>query len=615
MKLTINDNLLTIQQANEICNTLFPKDKSTTLKIQATKSLVNSSIFLDDCLTVEYVNLSYLFRSIFLYATKENWNRKVVENSAFERLSIMLDSSRDGVLTLDYLKKVILKLAFMGYTSMQIYTEDTYEVNEEPYFGYLRGRYSKSDMKEIDQYAASYGIEVIPCIQTLAHLERIFSWPTYKNIQDIHDILLVDDERTYQLIGHMLDTVKECFSSHTINIGMDEAFLLGMGKYHEIHGDVCRTKIMLEHLKKVAAMAKERGYDCLMWSDMFYRLAFGSYYDEKCGSFEDKYTTNIPDNVDLIYWDYYSDSESHFESIMNQHKAFHTNTWFAGGAWTYLGFLPDNDFSLRLVKSSVEACQKTGVKNYLMTLWGDNGSECSISLVLPVLLHLAEACYHQTNESNIQIKFERLTNLKEEVFFLPEKIDKVGNITGAEFTDPSKYLFYNDCFAGQFDSLVSISNGSEYKKIAQELKPWMKNKQYGYLFATPYYLAEVMSIKVTLGIDTRNAYQRKDKKALKKLAKKYSQLSNYLKQFYQAFLNGWKMEKKIYGLEIHNYRIGGLIARVEYCRKEILAYCSGKTNQIEILDEAILDYFGKKEHSKCLAYINRFDQIFTVNYL
>lgn len=57
-----------------------------------------------------------------------------------------------------------------------LYTEDTYEVNDEPYFGYVRGRYTKEEMKELDAFAGSLGISLIPCIQTLAHLKATFRW-------------------------------------------------------------------------------------------------------------------------------------------------------------------------------------------------------------------------------------------------------------------------------------------------------------------------------------------------------------------------------------------------------------------------------------------------------
>ena len=64
-------------------------------------------------------------------------------------LGVMVDCSRDAVYTVGSLKKYISLLAKMGYNSLQLYTEDTYEADGEPQFGYLRGRYSKAELKEL----------------------------------------------------------------------------------------------------------------------------------------------------------------------------------------------------------------------------------------------------------------------------------------------------------------------------------------------------------------------------------------------------------------------------------------------------------------------------------
>ena len=61
----------------------------------------------------------------------------------------------------------------MGLNAVCLYTEDTYEVPNEPFFGYLRGRYETSELKELDDYAADFGIEMFPCIQTLGHMEQV----------------------------------------------------------------------------------------------------------------------------------------------------------------------------------------------------------------------------------------------------------------------------------------------------------------------------------------------------------------------------------------------------------------------------------------------------------
>ena len=97
-------------------------------------------------------------------------------------------------MNVNFVKKIALIIKKMGYNTLMLYTEDTYEVNNQPYFGYLRGRYTKKEMKELDAYCNEIGIELIPCIQTLAHLNAIFKWQEYIEIRDCDDILLCGND-------------------------------------------------------------------------------------------------------------------------------------------------------------------------------------------------------------------------------------------------------------------------------------------------------------------------------------------------------------------------------------------------------------------------------------
>ena len=55
---------------------------------------------------------------------------------------VMLDMSRNAVMTVENVKKYIDNLSKMGFNTLLLYIEDTYEVKNEPYFGYMRGRYT-----------------------------------------------------------------------------------------------------------------------------------------------------------------------------------------------------------------------------------------------------------------------------------------------------------------------------------------------------------------------------------------------------------------------------------------------------------------------------------------
>ena len=111
----------------------------------------------------------------------------------------MLDMSRNAVMKPEEVKKYARLLKSLGYNMIQLYTEDTYEVDGEPYFGYLRGRYSQEELKEVVSYCEGLDMEVIPCIQTLAHLNQIFRWRAYEPMLDCADILGVEVLRPAQV--------------------------------------------------------------------------------------------------------------------------------------------------------------------------------------------------------------------------------------------------------------------------------------------------------------------------------------------------------------------------------------------------------------------------------
>ena len=90
-------------------------------------------------------------------------------------LGVMLDCSRNAVMSVQGVKNYANIIAKLGYNTLMLYTEDTYEIPSQPYFGHLRGRFSQAELKEIDSYCAGVGIELVPCIQMLGHLGTFLS--------------------------------------------------------------------------------------------------------------------------------------------------------------------------------------------------------------------------------------------------------------------------------------------------------------------------------------------------------------------------------------------------------------------------------------------------------
>lgn len=75
---------------------------------------------------------------------------------------VMLDMSRNGVMQADEVCRFAKTVKSFGYNTLMLYTEETYEVENEPYFGHYRGRYTQAELKQIVDYCENIGIEVIP---------------------------------------------------------------------------------------------------------------------------------------------------------------------------------------------------------------------------------------------------------------------------------------------------------------------------------------------------------------------------------------------------------------------------------------------------------------------
>ena len=253
----------------------------------------------------------------------------------FNKFGVMLDCSRNAVMAPDALKKFITTLAKMGYNQLHLYMEDTYPVEGEPFFGYLRGGYTCDELRDLDDFAFAHGIELIPNIQTLAHMSAFNRWR--RDLIDTDDIMLVGSEQVYDLIDRMFKSLRACFRTDQLHIGMDEAHMLGRGKYQDLHGAENRFDILLKHLNRVCELAGKHGFTPMMWSDMFYRLANGGDYYAKSSGFDASISKHIPENLSLVYWDYYHTEEEIYRDMIRGHRSLSDKILFAGGAWKWCG--------------------------------------------------------------------------------------------------------------------------------------------------------------------------------------------------------------------------------------------------------------------------------------
>lgn len=510
-------------------------------------------------------------------------------------LGVMIDCSRGAVMNVPSLKRFIDLLSKMGYKALQLYTEDTYEIPEEPYFGYLRGKYTQKELREVDAYAAARGVELIPCIQTLAHLDAIVRWDRFRPIVDINNILLAEDEGTYQLIEEMFSSIEATFSSRRIHIGMDEAHMVGLGKYLDKHGYQNRAEILLRHLSRVTEIAARHGFRPIMWSDMFFELATGGGY-RPGATFSPEVLDKVPENLDLVYWDYYRLDPAFYEGVLRVHQNFHNPIIFAGGLWTWRGFAPMTRSSLRTTDAALEACRKTGVRDIFFTLWGDDGGECSYFSALPMLFYASRALDGAPDPEKLREEFREITG--EDYDRMTEMSDVNLPSDTAPFSNSSKVWLYQDPFLGLFDRTVPPDAPARLEAVADRLEASAaESPTCGDLYRLEAAFARAAARKCDIGVRTRAAYRAGDRAALLSLAEvDYPRAREAVDALHRAFEMVWFSDNKPNGYELHDTRLGGLSSRISTCAARLAAYASGALDSLPELEEDILPAQGGKDN-------------------
>ena len=486
----------------------------------------------------------------------------------------MMDCSRGQVPRVDTIKKYIEILSKFGYTYLMLYTEDTFEMEGHPYFGYMRGRYTKEELQEIDSFAASKGIELRGCIQTLAHMERIKRHGPYRDLYDIDNIFLAKDERVYALIDDILKTMSECISSRKIHIGMDEAWKLGRGRYQDINGPTHIKEIMNYHLQRVNEIAKKYGYTCYIWGDML----MSSYLLNG--------VVDIPEGILPYCWRYSPIGDKGTdEEIKTYLKISPNGMAYAGGVDRWHGFTPHNAYSFASLKEQIKSCIKNGVNNYLVTAWADCAADASVFSTLPGVFYASLLWRGLDLNKDTKKEFYDVVGMEFDDYLHIDDLDRFDqtkNRLKQEINDLSFIHLYNDPLQNLYPEVEGDEYFNFYKKCEKTLQKLSKNPEFGYIFASLAALAKVLKYKANLGKNIYETYKNKgDLTPVILQAKKVLKLLN---EFTKIYSYQWLKEAKGMGYEKQNIRLGGLKERIAFTIDLLTKYQNKEIDKIDELE-------------------------------
>jgi len=549
--------------------------------------------------------LGKIFESVYIIANDDEIYKSgeiesylnFEEMAQFNHLGTMVDCSRSSVASVDTVFYLLRICALLGFNCFQLYTEDTYKMDNEPFFGYMRGGYSEDELVMIDDYAYNLGIEVFPCIQTLGHLGQILQWPYYANVRDTSEVLLVEYEETYQLIEKMIKTITKPFRSKLIHIGMDEAHGLGEGRYRQIFGNKESCQVFLEHLQRVNQICKNLGLTPLIWSDMLFCLAGKNnsltvYYDN-INPLSSEQALQIPSEVNLVYWDYYHVNTDFYLCKIKHHRELGCEPWFAGGIWTWNRFWAALPFTFDSGNAALQALKMEQVKNTFVTIWGDDGNEFDIYSSLPGLVLYGEHGYtpnFEVSPNAIKTMFGAICGGDLDAWMEACKLDNVvpNNSEPKIYFPPnaSKWILWMDPIYAFLSSQYSMLDLEKHytelhsyltKATNDNPKKYPLNKYLEF----PALMAYVLSLKVNIRKKLEEAYKNNDRARLQELYDgDLSLLCKNVEKLWKLHRNNWLERAQPFGSETVELRYGGLIIRLNSLYDRIKGYLDNKYTSI-----------------------------------
>ena len=509
------------------------------------------------------------------------------EQTPFETLGIMLDCSRNAVMTVEHFKSWLRQLALLGYNMAMLYTEETYELPGEEYFGYLRGRYSPDELKEIDRYASSLNIEMIACIQTLGHLDHLLKWPAYAQVKDTSEVLLVDEDATYELIEKMISQFSDCFRSRRIHIGMDEAHDLGRGKFMDRNGYEREYDLFNRHLGRVVEICNRHGLKPMIWSDMYFSMGCesGDYYDPKT-IIPANVKAGIPTEVELVYWDYCHENEAFYLDWIERHRKLGKEPIMASAIWTWVQFWYNHQHTQATVTACIDACRKSELKEIFFTLWGNNGAYCEFDSALAGLTCCAERAYADghPDEKKLAARFSAICGADYHAVIQADELNQIANPDSLMWDDPILNVDWKE--KKKTDSDYWAKAAARASELAEKLSVHAETVAPIDL-AYALNLVEYLKRRIELGLNLETAYLASDKAGLGEVRKLIPGVVEAIDALLISLRRQWLRRNKPFGLEVLQQRFGGTKQRYLELDQRLSDLIAGEIDEIAELAQGL----------------------------
>ncbi len=229
--------------------------------------------------------------------------------------------------TAERLLRLLEVFAAARYNAVLVEWEDTFPWTVDERFR-CETAYTSEQVARFHEAAGRLGIEVIPLVQCLGHMETPLSVPPYERMREVPHLANVLNPLTEgagKLIADMVEDVLAATpGARRFHLGGDEAWSFGTHPdtkaYVAEHG---KGALYLRHVEPILDKLNARGVRPILWHDMM-------------RDWEDAALDRLAEKADLCVWGYRGHPDTtthHFNTKYIQRFADHGVRMWAGTAY------------------------------------------------------------------------------------------------------------------------------------------------------------------------------------------------------------------------------------------------------------------------------------------
>lgn len=356
----------------------------------------------------------------------------IIDQPDFRDRGVMLDVSRGKVPTLATLEALVDLCSRLRLNVLMLYVEHTFDFRRHPEIGHDASPLRAETLLALDAYAADRGVELIPCLQSLGHMEQILSIDRYAHLAESERRWSVSpsNPETYTLLAELYDEFLPLFGSSRFNANCDEPFDLGRGQSASRSPRKEPGALFTDHIEKLQRLARQHDKRLMIWADFAFQ-----HPDQ---------LSRLDSDVVLLDWWY----EALFDADRIhklRRKGF--EVWACPGTSTWNCLFPRIQNSQDNVSRWADAGRRHAATGLLNTDWGDFGHYNALGVSLHSYAWAAQQAWSGDVDPN---RFDRAFSARvfgEKNARLGRLYRKLGAIHEAGFRvangSPLQYLYFD----------------------------------------------------------------------------------------------------------------------------------------------------------------------------